>query len=163
MSAACQGLGVSRGLRWQEGVLRRGEGLTAEAGGTTGTPSMNHCRICSFIFLRKPGPLHLPEVVAGSSPRPAGTSSFSAWRSLHICPEAWPWTGGPPQPRLGLAEGAVDVDGEARGSGWEWVPQHPHPRTEPRVRTHPRGTAGLACIRRNCVCSLKLVCVNYSG
>ena len=146
-----RGWGVSRGgLRKARGGSRRGRGGSAEAGGTD-WHSMNHCRICSFIFSFMSGPSTSRRWSRAFTTASWNSSSFSACRSLRTSAPRLAWDQ-VPRGSAGRAEGSW---GRGRGGeglrGGSGVPQHsPSPHRAPCAHTPTRNSR--ACLHQKKLC-----------
>lgn len=164
LSRMCQQcVGKDGGKRAQSGdtgVRRgRGGGPRRLGLGFTDWHSMNHCRICSFIFSFRSGPSVSLRVSWVFTTASWYSSSFSTWRSLltlsprlatALTPEGAPWVD---EGSWGSGKGAEGLRGESE--------EDPAPDTCPLLVPETGRTRGLAytparnnghaCIRRNCV------------
>lgn len=146
-----------RGHWSEEGKGRRVEPAKA---GDTDWHSINHCRICSFIFSFKSGPSVSLRVSWVFTTANWYSSSFSAWRSLltlsprqamALTPKGAPWLGEGSCGSGREAEGLRGGSGEDPARAQTPAPTHSQDGAPARPRTHTARNNGHACIRRNCV------------
>lgn len=140
--------------------------------------SINHCRICSFIFSFMSGPSVSARESWAFTIAARNSSSFSTWRSLRTSSQRQAWE---MMLRCStwLGEGSWGVEERLRGSGVGGTsiqsgcspqPQAhmPVPAPSPTRRsrkashTHPHGTTGMPALEET-VFGAEFVCVNYSN
>ena len=132
-----RGWGVSRGrVRSTRGGFTVGERGGSTEAGDTDWHSMNHCRICSFIFSFMSGPSTSLRWSWAFTTASWNSSSFSVCRSLRTSAPRLAWDRAP-MGSTGLAEGSWGRGQGGKGlRGGSGAPQQPLIPAQSPARAH---------------------------